>query len=63
MLYLLYLFLLLKQVCMFEQWLALDLLRSVSNPLGVIYFTLLHKSERTFVGLILKFKWDLVFVL
>jgi dolichol kinase len=28
--------LLLKQVCMCEQWLALDLLSSVSNPLGVI---------------------------
>jgi hypothetical protein len=26
---------LLKQVCMCEQWLALDLMSSVSNPLGV----------------------------
>jgi hypothetical protein len=33
---LIYLFLLLKQVCMCEQWLALDLMSSVSNPLGVI---------------------------
>jgi hypothetical protein len=27
---------LLKQVCMCEQWLALDLMISVSNPLGVL---------------------------
>jgi hypothetical protein len=28
--------LLLKQVCMCEQWLALDLMNLVSNPLGVL---------------------------
>jgi hypothetical protein len=28
--------LLLKKVCMCEQWLALDLMSSVSNPLGVL---------------------------
>jgi hypothetical protein len=28
--------LLLKQVCMCEKWLALDLMISVSNPLGVL---------------------------
>jgi hypothetical protein len=27
---------LLKQVCMCEQWLALDLMSSLSNPLGVL---------------------------
>jgi hypothetical protein len=27
---------LLKQMCMCEQWLALDLMSSVSNPLGVL---------------------------
>jgi hypothetical protein len=46
--------LLLKQVCMCEQWLALDLFSSVSNPLGVFMICLLNKRERTFVGLILK---------
>jgi hypothetical protein len=35
---------------MCEQWLALDLFSSVSNPLGVLCFILLHKSERTIVG-------------
>jgi hypothetical protein len=33
---LMYLFLLLKQVCVCEQWLALDLMSSLSNPLGVL---------------------------
>jgi hypothetical protein len=37
MLYLMYLVLLLKQVCMCEQLLALDLMSSVSNPLGVLW--------------------------
>jgi hypothetical protein len=31
-----YLVLLLKQVSMCEQWLALDLMSSMSNPLGVL---------------------------
>jgi hypothetical protein len=54
MLYLTYFFLLLKQVCWCEQWLILDLLRSRNTTLGVLRFVLLNKSERTFVGLILK---------
>jgi hypothetical protein len=54
MLYLIYLFLLLKQVCMCEQCIDLDLMSLVSNPFGVLWFILLLKSERTFVGGILK---------
>jgi hypothetical protein len=34
--------------------LVLDLLRSRNTTLGVLSFILLNKSERTFVGLILK---------
>jgi hypothetical protein len=54
MLYLTYLFLLLKRVCLCEQWLLLDLLSSGNSTLGVLLFVLLNKSETTFVGLILK---------
>jgi hypothetical protein len=36
MLYLIYLFLLLKQVCMYEQCLTLNLLRSGNTTLGVL---------------------------
>jgi hypothetical protein len=49
-----YLFLLLKQVCLCEQWLVLDLVSSVSNPPGVLSFILLNKNGETFIGLILK---------
>jgi hypothetical protein len=54
MLYLLYFFYLLQQMCMCDQWLILDLLRSGSTTLGVLWIVLLNKSERAFVGLILK---------
>jgi hypothetical protein len=36
MLYLIYLFLLLQQVCMCDQWLVLDLLRSGNTTLDVL---------------------------
>jgi hypothetical protein len=54
MLYLIYLFLWLKQVCMCDQWFVLDLMRLGSTTLGVLWIVLLNKSERTFVGLILE---------
>jgi hypothetical protein len=55
---------------MCDQWLVLDLMSSGSNPLGVLCFILLHKSEGANVGGILKLIGksqsickDLVFVL
>jgi hypothetical protein len=54
MLYLIYLFLLLQQVCMCDQLLVLDLLRSGNTTLGVLWFILSKKNGGTFVGGILK---------
>jgi hypothetical protein len=46
MLYLIYLFLLLNQVCMCDQWLVLDLMSLVNIPHGVLEFILLNKMEK-----------------
>jgi hypothetical protein len=36
MIYFIYFFVLLQQVCMYDQWLVLDLMRSGNTTLGVL---------------------------